>query len=149
MVNALLDLSIDLLHGCWPCSTMIIPFCSAPAHWTHGANQYAKRPPPATRRLPRAAAPAAAPWAQQLLLPASSSMKICRHRHSSLQNARSPLHMHARATSQTDVRSTKRHCICELACQKIELATADQSPLVPKIFQALQYFATFAINLEY
>jgi microcystin-dependent protein len=62
-----------------------------------------------------------------LLLPASSSMKICRHRHSSLQNARSPLHMHARATSQTDVRSTKRYCICELACQKIELATADQS----------------------
>ena len=102
-------------------------FCP-PHTGPHGANQYAKRLPPATRRLPRAAAPAAAPWAQQLLLPASSSMKICRHRHSSLQNARSPLHMHARATSQTDVRSTKRHCICELACQKIELATADQSP---------------------
>jgi len=98
-------------------------FCP-PHTGPHGANQYAKRLPPATRRLPRAAAPAAAPWAQQLLPPASSSMKICRHRHSSLQNARSPLHMHARATSQTDVQ--KDTCVYEQATQKIELATADQ-----------------------
>jgi hypothetical protein len=58
-----------------------------------GAHQYAKlTTPPPPVALARRPERAEAPLLQKLLLlPASSSMKICLQRHSTLQNALSPL----------------------------------------------------------